>query len=260
MPDIVTPWRSVAAAFALNGVLLGCWASRVPAITAGFGLDEGALGLLLLVMGVGALVSFPIAGKLADRFGAVRVTRWIAAIYLVSIVSGRAGAGGARARAGAVPLRHVPRRHGRDDELMGRRGGTAHGAVGHVLLPRDVEPRRGTGSRGRLRGHEPRRTGLAAFRAGRGADGAAVRSVPADRLDLADRNGLRRRSGLRLPARRADLRRSHRARRGPRRRCRGRLERGLSRRRARRHRGPRRRWAMRSFRSPWSRCGSASTG
>ncbi|WP_375258033.1 MFS transporter [Citreimonas sp.] len=86
MPAIVTPWRSVAAAFALNGVLLGCWASRVPAVAAGFGLDEGALGLLLLVMGVGALVSFPIAGKLADRFGAVRVTRWIAAVYLVSIV------------------------------------------------------------------------------------------------------------------------------------------------------------------------------
>ena len=85
MPDIVTPWRSVAAAFALNGMLLGSWASRVPAVASGFGLDEGALGLLLLVMGVGALVSFPIAGKLADRFGAVRVTRWITVVYLVSI-------------------------------------------------------------------------------------------------------------------------------------------------------------------------------
>lgn len=85
MADILTPRRSVAAAFALNGVLLGCWASRVPAVAAGFGLDEGALGVLLLVMGVGALISFPIAGKLADRFGAVRVTRWTAAAYLVSI-------------------------------------------------------------------------------------------------------------------------------------------------------------------------------
>ncbi len=85
MAGIITPWRSVAAAFALNGVLLGCWASRVPAVASGFGLSEAALGLLLLVMGVGALVSFPIAGKLADRFGAVRVTRWIAAVYLVSI-------------------------------------------------------------------------------------------------------------------------------------------------------------------------------
>ncbi len=85
MPNIVTPWRSVAAAFALNGVLLGSWAARVPAVASGFGLDEGALGLLLLVMGVGALVSFPIAGKFADRFGAVRVTRWITVVYLVSI-------------------------------------------------------------------------------------------------------------------------------------------------------------------------------
>lgn len=85
MPDIVTPWRSVAAAFALNGVLLGSWAARVPAVASNFGLDEGALGLLLLVMGVGALISFPLAGRLADRFGAVRVTRWITLAYLVSI-------------------------------------------------------------------------------------------------------------------------------------------------------------------------------
>nr|WP_321507936.1 MFS transporter [uncultured Celeribacter sp.] len=85
MPNVITPWRSVAAAFALNGVLLGSWAARVPVVASGFDLDEGTLGLLLLVMGVGALVSFPLAGKLADRFGAVRVTRWIAAVYLVSL-------------------------------------------------------------------------------------------------------------------------------------------------------------------------------
>jgi len=85
MSNTVTPWRGVAAAFALNGILLGSWASRVPAVASGFGIDEGALGLLLLLMGVGALVSFPLAGKLADRFGAMRMTSWITAAYLVSI-------------------------------------------------------------------------------------------------------------------------------------------------------------------------------
>ena len=86
MREIVTPWRAVAAAFALNGVLLGCWASRVPAIVERFALSEAALGLLLLTMGIGALVSFPLAGKLADRHGAVVLTRWIAAAYLLTIV------------------------------------------------------------------------------------------------------------------------------------------------------------------------------
>ncbi|MBF9059828.1 MFS transporter [Rhodobacterales bacterium HKCCSP123] len=83
---ILTPWRSVAAAFALNGALLGCWASRVPAFVDRLDLTESTLGVLLLVMGVGALVSFPLAGRLSDEYGAVRVTRWLAAVYLVSII------------------------------------------------------------------------------------------------------------------------------------------------------------------------------
>ena len=86
MSRINTPWRAVAAAFALNGFLMGSWASRVPAVMEKHGLGEGALGLQLLVMGVGALISFPVAGRMADRVGAVGVTRVLAGLYLVSIV------------------------------------------------------------------------------------------------------------------------------------------------------------------------------
>lgn len=86
MRDVRTPWRCVAAAFALNGALLGCWASRIPAFVDRLELSASALGMLLLVMGAGALVSFPLAGRLSDAFGAVRVTRWIACAYLASIV------------------------------------------------------------------------------------------------------------------------------------------------------------------------------
>ena len=86
MPDLRTPWRAVAAAFALNGVLLGTWASRIPAMVERHGLSEAGLGALLLAMGVGALVSFPLAGRLSDGAGAVRITRWIAAGYLAAIV------------------------------------------------------------------------------------------------------------------------------------------------------------------------------
>lgn len=86
MVEIRTPWRNVAAAFALNGVFLGCWASRIPAFVDRLALDERTLGGLLLVMGLGALVSFPLAGRLSDAFGAVRVTRGIAVAYLVSVL------------------------------------------------------------------------------------------------------------------------------------------------------------------------------
>lgn len=83
----LTPWRSVAAAFVLNGLLLGGWAARIPAFVDRFDLDERRLGLLLLVMGFGALVSFPLAGRLSDRFGAVGVTRALAAVYLLSVLA-----------------------------------------------------------------------------------------------------------------------------------------------------------------------------
>ncbi|MGR3368729.1 MAG: MFS transporter [Sagittula sp.] len=82
-----SPRLAVSAAFALNGILLGAWASRVPAVVDRFDLSEGTLGLLLLVMGIGALVSFPLAGRLADRLGAFPVTKVLAGVYLVSIVA-----------------------------------------------------------------------------------------------------------------------------------------------------------------------------
>ncbi|MBU2963574.1 MFS transporter [Citreicella sp. C3M06] len=86
MVQLNTPWRAVAAAFALNGVLLGSWAGRIPAFVDRLGLDERGLGILLLFMGGGALLSFPLAGRLSDHFGAALVTRWLAVVYLLSIL------------------------------------------------------------------------------------------------------------------------------------------------------------------------------
>ena len=86
MPAILTPWRAVSAMFLLNGALLGIWASRIPTIRDAQGLDKSQFGLLLLVMAVGALLSFPIAGRLADRFGAVLLTRILAVLYAASLV------------------------------------------------------------------------------------------------------------------------------------------------------------------------------
>lgn len=85
--SFLTPWRCVAAAFALNGVFIGSWAARIPAVMARHGLDNGQLGLLFLLIGLGALASFTQAGGLADRLGAARVTRWCALAYAVTLVA-----------------------------------------------------------------------------------------------------------------------------------------------------------------------------
>ncbi len=79
-------WRAVVAAFALNGLLFGAWASRVPAFKEGFDLAPGALGLLLLALAGGAIISFPIAGALSEKWGAERLTIRCSCAYVPALV------------------------------------------------------------------------------------------------------------------------------------------------------------------------------
>ncbi|MCE3028284.1 MFS transporter [Salinicola sp. DM10] len=71
--------------FFLNGGLFGTWASRIPRVTELHGLDDAGLGLLLLGLGVGALISFPLAGRAADHFGAARTTRALAIACVLTL-------------------------------------------------------------------------------------------------------------------------------------------------------------------------------
>ncbi|APX14834.1 MFS transporter [Phaeobacter inhibens] len=81
-----SPWRAVSAMFVLNGALFGIWASRIPAVSEIHGLSPGGLGLLLLLMAAGAILSFPLAGRAADRIGAAHVTRRVAPVYVLGLV------------------------------------------------------------------------------------------------------------------------------------------------------------------------------
>ncbi|WP_412061824.1 MFS transporter [Rubrivirga sp. IMCC45206] len=78
--------RSAAAPFWANGVLYGTWASRIPEIQAQTGLGEGALGLALLGLAAGLVVSASAAGPLVARLGAHRVTLWALAVFAAGVV------------------------------------------------------------------------------------------------------------------------------------------------------------------------------
>ena len=82
-----TPWRAVSAMFVLNGALYGIWAARIPAIAERHDLGPGRLGLLLLLLAAGAILSFPLAGRAADRFGAYTVTLRIAVAYVAALIA-----------------------------------------------------------------------------------------------------------------------------------------------------------------------------
>ena len=65
--------RSTRIVFFIAGFGMAAWAPLVPFAKARAGIDDGALGLLLLCLGVGSIVTMPLAGALAARFGCRRV-------------------------------------------------------------------------------------------------------------------------------------------------------------------------------------------
>ena len=90
MPDFRTSWRVVSAMFILNGALFGIWASRIPAVAIRFDLSPGDLGGLLLLMAVGAILSFPLSGRYSDKIGAARITwrfafAYVGALFLIAL-------------------------------------------------------------------------------------------------------------------------------------------------------------------------------
>lgn len=55
--------------FLMSGLCMGSWAPLVPYARSRAGVDDGALGLLLLCLGLGSLVMMPLAGILNARKG-----------------------------------------------------------------------------------------------------------------------------------------------------------------------------------------------
>ncbi|MEM6656668.1 MAG: MFS transporter [Pseudomonadota bacterium] len=86
MIGLVAAWRAVAVMFILNGALFGIWASRIPAVRDRLALSHEELGYGLLFMAAGAVFSFPVTGRLTDKFGAVILTRVIAVLYTCSLI------------------------------------------------------------------------------------------------------------------------------------------------------------------------------
>lgn len=64
--------NAVAAVFALNGLAIANWISRVPAIRDELELTPAQVGLLLLAMSTGAVIALPSAGAVVLRMGPAR--------------------------------------------------------------------------------------------------------------------------------------------------------------------------------------------
>ncbi|MFI1194625.1 MFS transporter [Micromonospora sp. NPDC020750] len=129
--------NGVAAVFALNGLAVASWFSRVPAVREALGLSAGQLGLLLLAMSVGALLAMPTAGLVTQRLGAART---VAASVLL-VAGGMTVAGMSAGFAGFLPgvavgLFLFGYGSGTCDVAMNIEGAAVERRLGRTILPR----------------------------------------------------------------------------------------------------------------------------
>ena len=91
MTTVVTERRTTAArngdlvVFAISGVLMASWMSRVPDVKALLDLTAGQLGIMLLAVSVGSMLGLPTAGRVANRLGAATTVRLGASVALVGL-------------------------------------------------------------------------------------------------------------------------------------------------------------------------------
>jgi MFS family permease len=82
--------------FFADGLLLGSWAGRIPAVAHHASLTNARLGLALFAASLGALVAMPLAGRLCERIGSRRVALpalllGSASLFAASLATGLSG-------------------------------------------------------------------------------------------------------------------------------------------------------------------------
>ena len=74
-PDLRQSRVAIVGYFFVLGVATATWAARLPAIKESLHLSDGRLGLALFAVPAGSVLTLALSGRIADRFGAVRVLR-----------------------------------------------------------------------------------------------------------------------------------------------------------------------------------------
>ncbi len=74
-PELRHSRVAIVGYFFVLGVATATWAARLPAIKESLHLSDGRLGLALFAVPAGSVLTLALSGRIADRFGAVRVLR-----------------------------------------------------------------------------------------------------------------------------------------------------------------------------------------
>lgn len=78
---------AVVLLFGFNGLVVGSYAASIPTLTARFRLAPWQLSMLFVCMGLAAIASMQVAGRLSDRLGARRVALAMIPVLVVAILA-----------------------------------------------------------------------------------------------------------------------------------------------------------------------------
>ena len=81
----MTPRLATFSVFMINGAMIGTWVAHIPWLQDHLGISKATLGLCLLCMAAGALISMPLTGHVLDRRPSAKVTRVSALVFCLML-------------------------------------------------------------------------------------------------------------------------------------------------------------------------------
>src|SRR6266513_4510391 len=85
--DRMSPRLATFLVFGVNGAMIGTWVAHIPWLQDHLGISKATLGLCLLCMAAGALVSMPVTGHFLDldRLPSASLTRWTTLVFCLML-------------------------------------------------------------------------------------------------------------------------------------------------------------------------------
>lgn len=75
----------MTAFFLVNGFIMGAWAPQIPLMLPRYGIGSAVMGLLILLIGLGAVTAMLTAGRLIAAYGSRRVATVCAVLFIPNL-------------------------------------------------------------------------------------------------------------------------------------------------------------------------------
>jgi fucose permease len=122
--------------FVLNGLGFASWASRIPEVRSSLSLSNAELGLLLLFLSLGSVVTMSSAGPFIERLGPALVVRLSLSLNAAALAGVGWAVGAGSAWATGLCLVLLGGGVGLWDVAMNVEGATVETALGRSIMPR----------------------------------------------------------------------------------------------------------------------------